>query len=517
MLFSGKKIKCELKFQNQAYTYEIEKHKNIKDLYNLFIESVPNVNYPLTIRLEGNEFPFEEKDLDSPLLSLIKENKENLVFEITKSYRCEYCSNFNNELNNKDINNNNGYISKYCLICCRFICNICAKKSDSIHKTHKLIDINPADLRNSVKLWCIDLIANLSEQITSFKKQSQFMNDNDFLIKLTFWKDNLIKKINKFENLIKDIFEKVKNFNIYYKNLENVYNKIMQNLINNEREMNEDLFLEGEKYIKYFSFDEAEKQIQKLKINYEEIEKLKKDIKPIIDFRNINSMEKYMNNIPMAFDKLVMNSLLIMDNINNYEKRNDIDDIEKIYKYPEFLNHQKSISRSYTFSSNKTEEPTKIEKYFISNRKVALNNNKKKNVNINKNSNNNIEYNDIFGEGGKLITQITKLNDIPASYSIVEYSKYIKNNNENKILSVDSTLKKPNNPKILNLKIIEGKNDNNKINLLKNNNNNLLELPQIIKNSSKKNQNEKINKSVNFSENIKLFTSLNKRPKNNKK
>ena len=96
MLFSGKKIKCELKFQNQTYTYEIEKHKNIKDLYNLFIESVPNINYPLMIRLEENEFPFEEKDLDNPLLSLIKENKENLVFEITKSYRCEYCSNFNN-------------------------------------------------------------------------------------------------------------------------------------------------------------------------------------------------------------------------------------------------------------------------------------------------------------------------------------------------------------------------------------------------------------------------------------
>ena len=513
MLFSGKKIKCELKFENQIYNYEIERHKTIKDLYNLFLNNISNINYPLALRLEGNQFPFEEKDFDNTLLSLIKGNEENLVFEIINPYICTSCSSLNNEINNnKDINNNNNYISKYCLACNKYICNNCIKQNDSIHKNHKLIDINPLDLKNSVKLWCINLIANLSEQITSFKKQSQFMNDNDFLIKLTFWKDSLIAKINKFENLIKNIFEKVKNFNLYYKQLENTYNKVMQKLINSEREMNEELFLEGEKHIKNFSFDEAEQQIQKLKNNFEEIEKVKIEIKPIIDYKNINSMEKYMNNIPMAFDKLVMNTLLIVDNINDFEKRNDTDDLKKVYKYPDFFKHQKNNSKSYIFSSNKKYKPIIIDNYVISKKEISQNKNTKKDINLNK-KNNNTEVK----EGGKLITQITKLSDIPASYSIVEYSKFMKNNNESQNFSTDKTLK-PNNLKILNLKITEDKNSNNKINLIKNKQNNSLELPKIINNSNKNDKKEKINnKNVSFTENNKLFTSQIQKFKNNKK
>ena len=47
-------------------------------------------------------------------------------------------------------------------------------------------------------------------------------------------------------------------------------------------------------------------------------------------------------------------------------------------------------------------------------------------------------------EEGKLITQITKLSDIPASYSIMNYSKYLKKSDDNK--SIDK------NVKIMNLK-----------------------------------------------------------------
>ena len=74
------------------------------------------------------------------------------------------------------------------------------------------------------------------------------------------------------------------------------------------------------------SFEEAEEQFQKLKNNYEEIEKIKKEIKPIIDINNIRTMEKNMNNIPISFDQLIESTFLIDENIKNFENMYNSDD-----------------------------------------------------------------------------------------------------------------------------------------------------------------------------------------------
>ena len=84
--------------------------------------------------------------------------------------------------------------------------------------------------------------------------------------------------------------------------------------------MNEELFSEKKNRIKYYSFKDFERLIKKLKINYDEIEKIKKDIKPIIDVNNINTMEKNMNDIPKSFDQLTTSSINILDNITKNEK-----------------------------------------------------------------------------------------------------------------------------------------------------------------------------------------------------
>ena len=144
MLFAGKKIKCELKFKDKTYTLDIERHKTINDLYNLFLETVLDVNYPIMLRLSTNQHPFEGKDFDKPLLSLTNEKEEDLIFEVTKSNKCPQCSSLNNESNNnKDNTNKNIFISKYCLTCNKYICNVCFKKTDTVHHSHNLID-NPS-------------------------------------------------------------------------------------------------------------------------------------------------------------------------------------------------------------------------------------------------------------------------------------------------------------------------------------------------------------------------------------
>ena len=502
MLFSGK-IKCEINFENSQHTFEIEKYKTIRDLYNLFLESFPNIKYPLMIRLNTNKYPFEGKDLDTRLLPFIKEEDQKLIFEITKKYKCLSCSALNK-------NNENNYISKYCLTCNKYVCNECTKKYGSAHNNHNLININPTDLKNSVKLWCINLIADLSEQIISFRIQNEFMNKEDFMIKMELWKNNIIEKLNRFEILIKNIFEKLQNLNFFYKNKENICNKIMQNLIKAEREMNEELFLEGEKKINNFTLSEAEDQIQKLKKNFEEIEKVKKEINPIIEYNNIKIMEKNMNNINISFDQLTESIFLIEDNINNYEKLNNLDDLGKIYKYPDFFNYQKN-NKLYIDSISKIIKSKKRNNFLksnkipeIQNKRYIINNeinNKKNNINNSK-------------EGGKLITQISKLNDIPASYSIVEYSKYIKNNEEKTKSSINLNNGDINSNNIKILKVAENrKNIVNEMNI-SNEREKYLTLPKI-QNEDKNNKKFKNNIIKNESNN--LFRSMDNRLKRNKK
>ena len=504
MLFNGKKIKCDLNFENQELTFAMDKNQTINDLINLFLENNPSINYPIMFRLNSNKSPFDEKDLETTLLSLLNDKDDNLVFQVTRSYKCSLCSSSNIDSPNNDENN---FISKYCLDCNKYICDMCLKKNNSNHNKHKLIDINPSDLKNSVRLWCINLIADLSNQITSFKKQTDFMNDSDFMLKMELWKNNIISKINSFENLIKKIFEKFQNLRKYYLNLGDVYDKIMQNLVKNEREINDELFFESERN-KYrcISLDEAEEKIQKLKYNYEEIEKIKRDIKTIIEVNNIKTMETVMVNIPMSFDKLNTSTILIMENINTFEsEKNDKDDIGKVYKYPDFLNLKNSpkvnhnlniFSSPFRFDKNK-----KNENQFLSGNKTTKNKNRKyfisnSNLKMKKVSDNNI--NTIMNkEGGKLITQITKLSDIPASYSIMNYSKYLKKSDD--IKSMDK------NVKIMNLKSTEGlyltkENSNVKLPIINNNNSNIYD---------KGVSNVNVAKSVNFNEkNNKLFRSM---------
>lgn len=370
MLFGGKKILCSISFKNNKYQYEVERHRTINDLYSLFLNDVPEINYPIMIRLSTNELPFSGKDFDRPLISLEKDKYDNLNFEVSKSFKCTSCNNSDNNDNKKS---NECLISKYCLNCEEYICNMCLSKKDGKHDGHYLIDINPCDLKDSIKLWIITLQAELSNQITKMNKQLSFIGDKDFLTKVQLWKNNIIKKLNSFENIIKIVYAKSTPVRIKYKNIDKIFNKVMHNLNKSEQEINDELFNNEKTNKNYFSFDEAEEKIKQLKQNYMEVNTVKKEVKHVIDLTNINNVEKFMGSIPHCFDDLSKSSLAIIEDIKNFEeKNNDDDDVNDLFKYPYFLNLNLGLNR-YPILKASNKNKSIVGAVGISNKKIVKN------------------------------------------------------------------------------------------------------------------------------------------------
>ena len=313
MLFGAKKIKCNVKYKDKKYIYELDKHNTIKDIYNLFSkeETAPSNLSSLTIKLCSNKLPYNTNDYDIPLISLDKDKFNELYFEITKPYNCSDCQKL---------------ISKYCLKCSKYYCLKCKKNE---HNNHDFIDIDPTNFKESVYLWNININANLSNDITQFNKLKDFIQDNELLTKITLWKDSIIKKLNTFEKFINEICEVFNQIgNNYITKKSEILNKLMLDLSKTEQIINNELSIGKEtknNYDKYFSFDEAEILIQKLKLNYNDIMSKNTDIKELTKIENINSLNDKMGNINSQIDDLSKNGLKIFDSFKNFFNKYDND------------------------------------------------------------------------------------------------------------------------------------------------------------------------------------------------
>ena len=309
MLFQGKKLTCIITYKDKKYSYDLDKHKTINDLYNIFTEKCPDKNYPFIIKVNSNNNFVEINNLDTTLLSLEKDKNDQIMFQFIKAFKCQSC------LSNCD--NENKYINKYCLDCNKFICSNCSNKKDSKHNSHYLINIDQNNLKDSIKLWNINLNADLSNQITSFNRQFNFINEKDSEIKKSFWIDNIFKKLKYYEKILNEIrnqYEELKS--IFHEN-EEILNKTMSNLMKSEQEINSDIYSN-----KFLSFSEAEKQIQKLKNNYLEIKDIKSKMCTIINIDNIKKYEEILNTIPKTFDDLSKSAFLILEDLKVYEQKN---------------------------------------------------------------------------------------------------------------------------------------------------------------------------------------------------
>ncbi len=200
MLFQGKKLTCNVTYKEKKYSFDLERHKTVNDLYNIFTEKVTDKNYPFIIILTTNKNSIEIKNLDTTLLSLERDKNDQISFQFIKSFKCQSCQ--------SNCDNENRFINKYCLDCSKYICSICSKKKDSTHNSHYLINIDQNNLKDSIKLWNINLNADLSNQITFFNRQLNFFKDKDTEIKNNLWMDSIYKKIKYFENLLIDIKNK---------------------------------------------------------------------------------------------------------------------------------------------------------------------------------------------------------------------------------------------------------------------------------------------------------------------
>ena len=370
MLFQGKKITCIIYYKEKKYSFDLERHKTVNDLYNIFTEKADVKNYPFVIMLCSNKNNIIEiNNLDTNLLSLERDKNDQLLFQFIKSFKCQSCEEI--------CDNENKYINNYCIECNQYICSDCSKKNSSKHKSHYLVSVDQNNLKDSIKLWNINLNADLSNQITHFNRQVNFINRSDSEIKTNLWLENIYKKLKYFQNLLNEIKSKYQELKYIFKESEDMLNKAMLNLTKSEQEIYIDLFSKEKIINKYFSFSEAEKQIQKLKENYLEIKDIKSKMCSFVNINYIKKYEELLVNIPISLDDLSKKSYLILEDLKSLEEKN------KTKK------NEGDISRksSDTYLSNikliKTSKDTSIALNKMKNRNLYYFNTERKKTDIN--------------------------------------------------------------------------------------------------------------------------------------
>ena len=315
MLFKGKQITCLVNYESEKYSFDLDKHKTLNDLYIMFQEKIQSKECYFIILFSpngsNNKELVELKNLETTLISLEKEKNDVLNFQFLKVFKCPSCLLF--------CDNEKKFINKYCIDCNMYLCSDCVKEKK--HSNHYLINIDQNNLKDSIKLWNINLNAELSEQITNFNKQIDFITD-DLDTKIKIWIDNIYKKLKNFEMMINNIKIKTQEMKYYFQETEDSLNKAMANLTKSEQEINDVLFSNDKNYLnlnKYISLQDAEIQIQKLKNNYTEITEAKKNIFNIITSETMKKWEEMLINVPKVFDEIFRATDLVMEDLKIYE------------------------------------------------------------------------------------------------------------------------------------------------------------------------------------------------------
>jgi hypothetical protein len=272
------------------------------------------------------------------------------------------------------------------------------------------------------------------------------------------WLDNIYKKIKYFENLLADIKSKCQELKPIFKESEQFLSTAMNNLTKSEQEINIDLFSKEKIINKFFSFAEAEKQIQKLKTNYIEIKDVKHKVCSIIDVNNIKKYDELLFEVPRVLDDLSKTSFLILEDLKIYEGKNN--------KSAKIIFRDRTRKNTDLFLHN--------QKLFKTSNDTALSLNKMK-------------YRDyLFDKDRKrtdIITNYTDKSEEIFDNKTRSSGKNIFNNN--KVLNtVENARYTPNAIKLP--KIILNDKEKNTINNLKYNNNNIKSSLELHKSSKKK-------------------------------
>ena len=317
MLFKGKQITCQIIYQTEKYSLDLDRHKTVNDLYIAFQDKINDKETGFIILFSPNPSNTKElleiKNFETTLISLEKDKNDILNFQFLKAFKCPSCLLY--------CNSDKKYINKYCVECSMYICTDCNKGKK--HTNHYLIDIDRNNIKDSIKLWNINLNAELSEQIRNFNKQINFITD-DLNIKIKIWIDNFYKRLKSFEVMINNIKIKAQELQYYFKESEEILNKAMANLTKSEQEINVEFF-NNEKSTynlsKFTSLEDVEIHLKKLKNNYTEISNTKKNVYNILNEETIKKWEEMIINAPMVFEGMFKATDLIMEDFNIYEMK----------------------------------------------------------------------------------------------------------------------------------------------------------------------------------------------------
>jgi hypothetical protein len=154
----------------------------------------------------------------------------------------------------------------------------------------------------------------------------------------------------------------------------------MSNLTKSEQEINSDIYSNEKIANKFFSFSEAEKEIQKLKNNYIEIKEVKSKISTIIDINNIKKYEELLVNIPISLDDLSKTSYLILEDLKSLEEKN------KTKKDEDGISRKSSDNYLSNVKLFKTSKDTAMSPNKMKNRNLYYFNSERKKTDININS-----------------------------------------------------------------------------------------------------------------------------------
>ena len=317
MLFKGKQITCQIIYQTEKYSLDLDRHKTVNDLYIAFQDKINDKETRFIILFSPNPSNTKElleiKNFETTLISLEKDKNDILNFQFLKAFKCPSCLLY--------CNSDKKYINKYCVECSMYICTDCNKGKK--HTNHYLIDIDRNNIKDSIKLWNINLNAELSEQIRNFNKQINFITD-DLNIKIKIWIDNFYKRLKSFEVMINNIKIKAQELQYYFKESEEILNKAMANLTKSEQEINVKFF-NNEKSTynlsKFTSLEDVEIHLKKLKNNYTEISNTKKNVYNILNEETIKKWEEMIINAPMVFEGMFKVTDLILEDFKIYEMK----------------------------------------------------------------------------------------------------------------------------------------------------------------------------------------------------
>ena len=254
----------------------------------------------------------------------------------------------------------------------------------------------------------------------------------------------------------------------------------MSNLTKSEQEINSYIYNKEKIFNKFFSFEEAEKQIQILKNNYIEIKNAKNKVTTVIELDNIKKYEETLYYVPKTFDDLSKAAFLILEDLKNYEQKN-----------------KKSLKESKNKSRKKYDLFLNNKVLFKTAHDTTISKGKNKNIYL-------------FYDNGKKKDNSVKIKNV------ITFSENIEDINNNDFEDTNQKLSKVSNNQ---RHLTDNKRKSSEIKLIKNNNTangvessrytpKSLKLPKIILNNDKEKKNT--NFLSQYSDDIKRSVELHK-------